>query len=125
MHCIYKLHIYVCKLINSLLKKKAATAAKLKAEASKAKDKLKIEPGSKIEDKPQTNNSNKLDKSVGVSSLNTDSTDNTLDSTSTGKKEKNRQGDSSKKDLKSKEKNEGKVKKGLKRPNKKNGGGRR
>ncbi len=106
-------------------RKKAAAAAKLKAEASKAKDKLKIEPGSKIEDKPQTNNSNKLDKSVGVSSLNTDSTDNTLDSTSTGKKEKNRQGDSSKKDLKSKEKNEGKVKKGLKRPNKKNGGGRR
>ena len=106
-------------------RKKAAAAAKLKAEASKAKDKLKIEPESKTEDNPQTNKSIELDKSVGISSLNTDSTDDTLDSTSTDKKEKNREDDSSKKDLKSKEKNEGKGKKGLKRPNKKNGGGRR
>lgn len=106
-------------------RKKAAAAAKLKAEASKAKDKLKIEPESKTEFKPKTNMSIELDKSVGVSSLNTDSVDEPEDSISIDKKENIRQDYSPKKNYKSKGGANGKGKKGLKRPNKKNGGGRR
>ena len=96
------MHIYVCKLINSLLKKKAATAAKLKAEASIAKNKLKINPKSKTEDKTQINKSIKLNKGNDVSSLNIDSSGDTEDDTSSIENEKIRKEDSSKNDSKSK-----------------------
>ena len=96
-------------------KKKAAAAAKLKAEASKAKDNTKvdpelsktkdehkIEPESKSNDKQQSNASNKLEKSVTAKPLSDDSSRDIEDDNAEGKKKDNATDTSAKKDSKSK-----------------------
>ena len=96
-------------------KKAAAAAAKLKAEASKAKDKPKveselsktkdehkIEPESKSNDKQQSNASNKLEKSVTAKPLSDDSSRDIEDDNAEGKKKDNATDTSAKKDSKSK-----------------------
>ncbi len=67
-------------------RKKAAAAAKLKEEVSKAKDNLKIEPEPKVDDEQETNANTKFDKSATVDPLNIDSSRNTTKSKKKDKK---------------------------------------